>query len=215
MNPVDKAKTRIYAQDRCYPENVEFLTIYPKVSQDLYQAAYDIQNILNIDESKDLDLIGRVVGIGRIYESNPIKYHSIGYKASVCGNKYAQCHNISWDNAPDLANEYYRKILKAKVIKNNSEVTIPDIERGVRTFVSSSNVNVVDHQDMTFSIIFIGRLTEIERDVIKSYDVIPRPAGVEFLGYTETAISARLGKSFAVCGNRMARCGSNYTQVNP
>ena len=125
------------------------------------------------------------------------------------------CHNVTWDSSPDLANEYYRKILKSKVIKNNSDVTIPDIERGVKTFVSSSNVHVIDNMDMTFKIVFIGRLTDIERDVIKSYDVIPRPAGVEFEGYTETAISARLGKSFAECGNRLARCGTNLTQVNP
>ena len=86
MNPVIKAKTRILAQDRQFDKNVAFLTIYPEAAQDMYQACLDIRNILNIDESKNLDLIGRVVGIGRIYEDNPITYHSVGDKRAHCGN---------------------------------------------------------------------------------------------------------------------------------
>ena len=206
MTPLEKASTRILAQDRQFSKNFQFLTIYPKVATSLYQAAKDIQNILNIDESKDLDLIGRVVGIRRSHEEKPLNGRSLGNKKCVVGNKYSMCKAATWDQAKDLSNEIYRMVLKSKVIKNNSRATIMDVERGVSSFVKSSNVQVIDEQDMTFRIVFIGQLSTVERYVIDNYDIIPRPQGVEFSGFTQTALSPMLGKTFMVLGNKKAQC---------
>ncbi|WPH64011.1 DUF2612 domain-containing protein [Vibrio phage vB_VpP_1] len=206
MNPLEKASTRVLAQDRQFSKNFQFLTIYPRVAGDLYQAAQDIKNILNIDESKDLDLIGRILGVRRFFEDKPLKGRSIGNKKCVVGNKYAMCSPAKWSDSPDLSDQIYRAVLKAKVIKNTSRATLADIERGVASFVSSSNVHVIDDQDMSFRIVFIGALTEVEKYVIDNYDIIPRPQGVEFAGFTQTELSPMLGKSFMVCGNRKAQC---------
>lgn len=206
MNPVEKASTRVLAQDRQFNKNFQFLTIYPEVAMSMYQAAQDIKNILNIDEPKDLDLIGRVLGIRRTHEEKPLNGRSIGNKKCVVGNKYAMCKAATWDQAKDLSDQIYRMVLKSKVIKNNSRATLMDIERGVASFVTSSNVHVIDEQDMTFRLIFIGQLSTVERYVIDNYDIIPRPQGVKFSGFTQTALSPMLGKSFMVCGNTKAQC---------
>lgn len=206
MNPVEKASTRILAQDRQFSKNFQFLTIYPKVAISIYQAAQDIKNILNIDESKDLDLIGRILNIRRLHEDKPLNGRSLGNKRCVVGNKYAMCKAATWDQAKDLSDQIYRLVLKSKVIKNTSRATIMDIERGVASFVTSSNVHILDNQDMSFRIKFIGQLSEVERYVIDTYDIIPRPQGVKFAGFTQTSLSPMLGKSFVVCGNKKAQC---------
>lgn len=206
MNPVDKASTRVLAQDRQFAKNFQFLTIYPKVGMSIYQATQDIKNILNIDESKDLDLIGRILGVKRIHEQKPLKGRSLGNKKCVVGNKYAMCSPVSWSTSKDLSDEIYRMVLKSKVIKNTSPATIMDIERGISSFVKSSNVHVIDGQDMSFRVKFIGKLTTVEKYVMDNYDIIPRPQGVKFSGYTQTEISPMLGKSFVVCGNKKAQC---------
>lgn len=210
MTPLEKASTRVLAQDRQFSKNFQFLTIYPRVAGDLYQAAQDIKNILNIDESKDLDLIGRVLGVRRFFEDKPLKGRSLGNKSCVMGNKYAMCSPVSWSDSKDLSDQVYRMVLKSKVIKNTSRATIMDIERGVASFVKSSNVHVIDEQDMSFRIAFIGELTEVEKYVIDNYDIIPRPQGVKFSGYTQTALQPMLGKSFMVCGNKKAQCMSIF-----
>jgi len=206
MMPIDKARTRIISQDREYEDNVSFLLAVPEVAGDIYQAAQDIQNILNIDESKNLDLIGRVVGVRRFHEDIPLSGRSLGNKACVMGNKYAMCKAATWDNAKNLSDEIYRMVLKSKVVKNNSDATIMDTERGVSSFVTSSNVRVIDGQDMTFRLVFIGLLSAVERYVIDNYDIIPRPSGVKFMGFTQTSLSPMMGKSFVCCGNRKAQC---------
>lgn len=213
MNPVEKASTRVLAQDRQFNKNFQFLTIYPRVAMSMYQAAQDIKNILNIDKSKDLDLIGRVVGVRRLHEEKPLNGRSLGNKRCVVGNKYAMCKAATWDQAKDLSDEIYRMVLKSKVIKNTSRATLMDIERGVSSFVKSSNVHVIDEQDMSFRLKFIGQMSPVERYVIDNYDIIPRPQGVKFLGFTQTALSPMLGKSFVVCGNRKAQCMQSIVRI--
>lgn len=213
MNPADKASTRVLAQDRQFSKNFRFLTIYPEVAMSMYQAAQDIKNILNIDESKDLDLIGRVLGIRREHEEKPLSGRSLGNKKCVVGNKYAMCKAATWDQAKDLSDQIYRLVLKSKVIKNTSRATIMDIERGVSSFVTSSNVHVIDEQDMSFRIKFIGQISAVERYIIDNYDIIPRPQGVKFSGFTQTALSPMLGKSFVVCGNKKAQCMQSIVRV--
>ena len=206
MTPLEKAKTRILDQDDQPEKNVKFLSIYPELSSDLYQTLLDIQNILNIDESKDLDLIGRIIGVERKHEERVLNGNSIGYEDAICGNDYAICEAIDWSQATDLSNEIYKMILKSKVIKNHSDTTISDIELGVSQLIQSSDVIVIDGKDMTFRLVFDGTLTDVERYAIEEYDIIPRPQGVEFLGYIETETTPLVGDLFAVCGNERAVC---------
>ena len=162
MNPVDKAKTRILAQDRVYPKNVSFLTIIPEVAESAHQACLDIQDILNIDRSKNLDLIGRVVVQDRTVivdqEMTVVRFGIDGstvyagqsqFGRSQFGNaQYSipvsiQVNTRSGDlssraspkkikDDQGLSNEYYRHLLRAKISKNNSDATYDGIISAVK-----------------------------------------------------------------------------------
>lgn len=101
----------------------------------------------------------------------------------------------------DIDDATYRRLLRSKVIKNTSECTIMDIEEFMVNLVSSVRIEVKDNQDMTFALVFHGKLTEKERDLVRSFRFVPTPAGVKFLNFSETAISVRCDKTFARCGN--------------
>lgn len=88
-----------------------------------------------------------------------------------------------------ITDEIYRKLLASRLVKNNSINTIADIEVAILNIVSSVKVEIVDNLDMSFSVRFIGELTEFERDMIRNYDVLPRPAGVRISEVKETALA--------------------------
>ena len=165
MNPVDKAKTRILAQDRVYPKNVKFLTIIPEVAESAYQSCLDIQDILSIDRSKNLNLIGRVVvqdrtvivdqampvvrfGVdgttvyqdqsqyGRSQYGNAQYSRPISIKVNIrSGDKSSRSSAKSIKDDSGLSNEYYRHLLRAKISKNNSDATYDGIISAVK-FIS-------------------------------------------------------------------------------
>ena len=88
-----------------------------------------------------------------------------------------------------ITDDIYRKLLASRLAKNNSINTIADIEVAILNIVSSTRVEIVDNLDMSFTVRFIGELTEFERNMIRNYDIIPRPAGVKIAEIEETALS--------------------------
>ena len=172
MTPTEKAKTRILAQDRVYPKNVAFLTIIPKVADSAYQACLDIQDILSIDRSKDLNLIGRVVDQDRtvivdqkmeVVRFGVDKITTYPNQSQFGRNQYGngqyskpftvEAKHRSGDSSSrssaksikddsGLSDEYYRHLLRAKVSKNNSEATYDGIISAVK-FISPG-VNSVE-----------------------------------------------------------------------
>lgn len=175
MNPLDKAKTRILAQDRAYPKNVNFLTIIPEVAESAHQACLDIQDILSIDRSKNLDIIGRLVVQDRTVivdaEMAVVRFGADGttiytgqsqYGRSQYGNaQYSKPISVrvnvrSGDlssrasakrikDDQGLSDEYYRHLLRAKISKNNSDATYDGIISAVK-FISPE-VNTVEIVD--------------------------------------------------------------------
>jgi len=114
---------------------------------------------------------------------------------AVIGNLVGVKQDANIDDAT------YRRLLRSKVIRNTSECTIMDVEEFMINLVSSVRVEVKDNQDMTFGLVFHGKLTDTERDLVRSFRFVPTPAGVKFLKFSETAISVRCDKTFVRCGN--------------
>lgn len=207
MNALQRAEKRIYRQDYCSQKNLDALLLYPKIGLQLDAALNDIRDILSIARSKDLDLVGRHVGVEREHERLVVNARAIGFPTAVCGHRRAYCKAPSWAAAKVESDRIYRMLLRAKIIQNTKDCTIEDIETTLAKIVSSSRIIVEDFQDMSFRVIFVGTLTEEEKRVIDKFQIIPKPSGVKLLGYLQTGLTLLLGKSFAVCGNKKAILG--------
>ena len=201
---VEKARSRILSQDYCVESNTEILLAFPKVARELEIACHDVQNILSIKESKNLDLIGRIVNVRRPEVVIPLHVNSIGTKTAYCGGRKAYCQGPVYATEAGLSDHIYRMMIVCKILTNNTDCTIDDVKAVLVAFLSTSDVIVEDNEDMSFRIIFVGMLTETERYIIDEYKIIPTPQGVRMTDYVETALKLRLGKSFAVLGNRKA-----------
>ena len=204
MDIIEKALSRILSQDYCSDTNIDILMAFPRVARELELAVKDVQDILSINDSKNLDLIGRIVNVSRPEVIIPAKVRSIGTNYAHCGNRRARCTAPLYKAEPALSDHIFRMMIVCKILTNNTDCTIDDVKGVLVAFVSSSDVIVEDLEDMTFRIIFVGALSPTERYIIDEYKVIPTPQGVKMIEYFETALKLRLGKSFAVCGNRKA-----------
>lgn len=85
----------------------------------------------------------------------------------------------------DANDEVYRLLLRAKIAKNNSDATLDSIVTAVQFVTGIQDVSVNDREDMTFTVEFADPLTEQQRNIFNQYDLLPRPQGVNFLGFVE------------------------------
>jgi len=63
------------------------------------------------------------------------------------------------------------------------------------SFIISDNTpRVIDHDDMSFSVSFGQELSTIQVFILDTFDILPRPQGVEFLGYVDETNLTQFGE---------------------
>ena len=118
----------------------------------LFVEAFD----LDVAEGRQLDTIGRMVGVKRLLEFVPVGGES-----------------------PLLEDDTYRMLIKATIIKNTWKGKLEDLYSAWRTvFPDTKLFQVQDLQDMTFNVIIAGSFTSLERELIAKGYIIPKPEGV-------------------------------------
>lgn len=168
---------RIYAQYRDKPKAVAWYNIVPTQAAQIETVLNDIRFSYDIDsnEGEQLNVIGRVVDISRQYR-----------------NKFEQfTPPFIVDGAVD--DEVYRLLIKSKILKNNSDATLDTIVDSIQFISDATNARVLDHRDMSFSLIFQNELTDKERYILNVFDIVPRPQGVRFRGFVEEGNAAQYG----------------------
>ena len=75
--------------------------------------------------------------------------------------------------------EAQRVVIRAKIIKNHSHGYTPEIQQSVALLFSAEMAFVENNRDMSFNINVATLLTPIEIELIRDYDILPRPAGVQ------------------------------------
>lgn len=173
--------------------------------------SYDIDS----NSGAQLDVIGRVIGVGRgivvdqsldvcefgaeltvaagytqygAAQYGPDQYTSALTLTPDCemGGDDAQMSQTSIAADQDLQDEYYRLLLKSKVAKNTGSATIDEIIQAVQIIApSAESVKLLDGEDMSFSLEIFGDLNDIERDILLQPGVVPKPQGVQYLGFVE------------------------------
>ena len=129
-----------------------------KVFQEKIDATDDLENVhvevadVNTAKGLFLDWWGKRIGIDRYIKVN---------------NEY-----IRFDD------DYYRFLLLYRAVCNISDSTCATMNR-MLSMLTSTRVFVVDYQDMTLqSIVIIGNIDEIQAQVLQTYGLLNRPAGV-------------------------------------
>lgn len=94
------------------------------------------------------------------------------YRKRPSGRFYPGCVVTEVDDV------LYRKMIKAKICKNNGIATIDDVKAAV-DYILDINSIVLDGQDMTMRLVWHEDTVSIAvQQLVEDYDLIPRPQGV-------------------------------------
>lgn len=196
--------TRIYSQYRDKPKAVAWYNIVPSLAGQIADVYEQVRTSYDIDSANtaELDVIGRIVGVDRSFESFVVFNPDTRYGVSRYGAVGARYNSRGSVLSNDVSNAIFRVLIRAKIAKNNSDATLDGTVKALSYITSSSPIQVIDNEDMTFSVSFGKPLNEIERFVFNTFDVVPRPQGVQFLGYTERPSVTRFGAGFTYGDSR-------------
>lgn len=202
---------RIYAQYRGKPKTEAWLNITPTMIAPLVDTAAIVRNMYDIDamSGAQLEVIGRVVVISRTLPFSTLMVVSELdlTDGGECGDMGAMCSATSIDDDTAMSDELYRIVIRAKIIKNNSDATIESILSGINFLLPNAQVmRLVDGENMTFSIEFYGNITELERWALVNARLVPKPQGVRFSGFLEGAGYVESGDTDMECGDTSAEC---------
>ena len=188
---------RNYAQYRNSPKLIEWLKIVPTIANDLTVVADQVRASYDIDNATthELNVIGRIVDQPRNFESFvSVSYLSLGNVNANLGGSLAQLKPASNVVSQDVSDDIYRILIRSKIAKNRSNATIEEVLDSV-VFITGVEPAGVTEGDMSFGINFGEVLPAIARFLLNNFDVLPKPQGVRFLGYTEEPNVTRLGRN--------------------
>jgi hypothetical protein len=191
----DLASSRVIGQYRSAPKFNKWLQLYVAKGGSLASTYGIMSQMLDVDTSigQQLDVIGRIVGVARPYFTEvPGSY--FGYINDAgdppTSNPYLVGPYIGPEtqtsqNLP-LNDALFRAIIRAKIVSNNSFVTTDDIILAFEFIAGIDVVELIDGEDMTFSIVFAQEPAFIVRQVMVVFagQILPTPAGVKYTGFT-------------------------------
>lgn len=152
----------------------------------------DVSTLVNVfDSSFDIDLatgsqleiIGKILGVSRLVNFQPTD-----------------------GSSPMLDDNMYRLILKARILQNQWDGTMPQMQAMWKTVFSDAIFILKDNQDMTLEVLVIGLSTQMERDLTTNGYIIPKPQGVSMIfSYSDNPFFA-----YGVDTNELKGFGEGY-----
>lgn len=182
MNHTAKALTRVYWQYKNSPKLKAWLQILPAIAQQQIETPLEqIVNVLDIDTATghQLDVIARIAGVESRPRIVPEEAY-FGYAGTPGATNYGEAPYIGADplTSYPVPDHLFRVIIRAKIYKNVSTVTLDGIKEAV-DFILDENSEVVDGQDMTIEAIWLTKILSPNlRKIVEDLDLIPRPQGV-------------------------------------
>lgn len=203
-------RDRIYAQYRKKPKALAWYDIIPTIAQEMDLAidavtgSYDIDN----NEGEQLNVIGRIVNIDRsIIGDVPLPVYELNAEELYeAGDEEVMLSATSVAENQQLSDDWFRILIRAKIARNSSDVTIESILDVVNFILpTASAVQIIDPEDMTFYINYDGLISDLERNVLLTKGVIPKPQGVNFNGYLESYNIVEAGDDSIEVGDENAQ----------
>lgn len=146
----------ITSQHKNKPKYMATIEALLQPADDIFKLAVYLDDQFDIDiaEGKQEDIIGAIVGASRELEFDPTRGHS-----------------------PTLEDFAYRALLKARIVKNLWKGDIESISKCWHELFGNGIV-MQDNQDMTMDVVVIGFFEDIEKQLVKQGQIIPKPQAV-------------------------------------
>lgn len=178
---------RIYAQYADKPKFVAWMNITRKVGLELKEGAEQVRKCFDLEMAKGdaLEVISRIVVVDRIKQEQLM---NSGVFADPDGTNFDNQDKTfaEWSTFTntDLSDEMLRFAIKAKIIKNTANPTADELLSALASMFPNANVfRLLNYHDMSFSIEYAGKLTDLEQWLIDLHDFLPTPQGVELRGF--------------------------------
>jgi len=188
----EQAQSRVYAQYRNKPKAFEWIAINGDLGNEIEAAYQDIILSYDIDSANtdELDVLGRIVVISRSFEAL-VPVESFLFGAAQFGAAQFRVGQGTTDQ--ELNNDIYRLLIKAKIAKNTNDATLDGIINALDFIIETTDIKIDDPEDMSFSVIF-DTLTQLEKLVLATFNIVPKPQGVRFTGYTDLSSVTQFGR---------------------
>lgn len=194
------APDRIYSQYRTRTKARQWYAITEKMAAGLCSAAELVSLSYDLDNATSdmLDVIGRIVVIDRSIAAD-ILLPTYQFEDDIgddyeFGDGEIQFSETSVKGDRALSDAYYRTLIRSKIARNNTDATIEGILASAEIIVPGADRFIVyDHEDMSFTLEISGKITEIERALIFTAGVLPKPQGVRLAGLIEPGSFVQFG----------------------
>ena len=183
MNSLSYYTNLITSQYKTKPNFMAWLNVLLTPFNDCQTLLNEMYSYFDIDNAVgiQLDYLGILIGQTR----------KVTITQTTVDEVIADIDTIEdWDTLDtptgNLNDDNYRFLLKAKIIMNNWDGTIPSLVTAWKNLFANSTINIYDNQNMSMTITLGGDFTNLERALIVSDYIIPRPAGVQINYYFGT-----------------------------
>lgn len=155
---IDSYLDNITSQHRDKPKYISWLGKNLSIIDHVYMMLKSMDVSFDIDYAigNQLDTLGKVIGRGRTLNFQPLNGHD-----------------------PNLDDDTYRLVLKAKIAMNAWNGTIPQIYEIWDDIFSDIGLQIQDNQDMSFNAYITGYVNQIRQDLIQHGYIVPKPQGVK------------------------------------
>lgn len=174
-------------------------------ANNIEQALQDMITLRSVDNATGftLDIIGALVGQPRVvFDASSLLYFGFDGASNVdsfgddanpnFGSRFKSISEAS-GNARIPEDPEYRLLIRARIARNSSKGTIEDIIQAVAYLVTAPEIRLQETGEASLSI-GIGRpLTNNEKSLIRTSNLIPKPAGVTLTDLYDYEAGASFG----------------------
>lgn len=158
---------------------------------ELERLAWSVLDQLDVEQAQgiNLDVLGELVGVSRfVPDGLQLAFFGFADTPGAVGFGEAGRPDIgarfidrgeSATAASYLADPEYRLLIRARIAKNHATGTVADAYASLERLFGAGTPSVIeDTQRMSFGVSIGRHLTLIERQLVRAFDLLPRPAGV-------------------------------------
>ena len=161
-----------------------FLYSVWKQEDAIKNAVLSLNNRYDIDHcyGGQLDMIGNIIGQSRVIMNvykNPYFGFEGMFKARTFEDGRFKNSDDSEGDALILDDEYYRKVLKAKILKRNSQATIEDTIESLKASFNIDRADVKNAGNAKINIYLTKAITQFDILLCKQLDLLILASGVD------------------------------------